>query len=107
MEYIKKLNGRYRKNDPLMVTHGKVYEYLKMILDFRQKSSCIFSQFDAIKKFWLSLPEELKGPYHVILALQDLFKVDMNREKLDTKKKKKYYRVAVKCLYSQRLYSNL
>ena len=34
-EYIKKLDSRYSKNNPLIVTRGKLHEYLGMTLDFR------------------------------------------------------------------------
>ena len=88
--YIKRLDEIHGSNNPLSVTCRKLHEYLGMTLDFCVPSSCIFSQCNAIKKFWLSLPKELRGSYCMTLAPSDLVKIDPNAEKLDTRKKEEY-----------------
>ena len=67
----------------MTITRGSIHEYLGMTIDFRMKGRCIFSQYDTIKKFWMSLPEDLRGPYKPMPAPDNLFKVDVNTEKLD------------------------
>ena len=42
-DYIKLLDQKYGSNDPLIVTRRKIYEYLGMTLDFRQKGSMAFT----------------------------------------------------------------
>ena len=75
-DHMKLLDEVCGKNDPLTVTRGKIHECLGMTIDFRTKGRVAFSQHDAIKKFWMSLPEELKGPCRSVLAPDNLFKVD-------------------------------
>ena len=53
-ECVKRLDGIYGQQDPLSVNRGLVHEHLGMIIDFRMKGRCVFSQYDAIKKFWMS-----------------------------------------------------
>ena len=84
-EHIKLLDEVYGQKDLLTMTRGKVHEYLGMTIDFRQEGSVAFTQYDAIKKFWVSLLEELKGPYRSTPAPDNLFKVDDKSLKMNSK----------------------
>ena len=53
-KHVKRLDGIHGQKDSLTVNIGLVYECLGMTIDFRMKSRCVFSQYDAIKKFWMS-----------------------------------------------------
>ena len=55
-EYITELERVYGTRDELTVLRGKVHEYLGMTVDFRT-GDCVLSQFDFLKKLWMSLPE--------------------------------------------------
>ena len=70
----KKLDGVCGSHNTLTVTRGKSYEHIGMDLDFRVKGQWIFTQFDAIKKICVILPQELRGPYYSTPVPVDLFK---------------------------------
>ena len=84
---MKKLDRVYEQKDLLVVTREKLHEYLSIILDFRNKDRYAFSQYDAIKKFWLSLPPDLHRPYHKTPAPKNLIKVNKDAKRLDNVKK--------------------
>ena len=107
-EYIKRLDSTCGQNDPLAVTRGKIHEYLGMTLDFRRKGEVAFTQYDAIKKFWLSLLPELKGPYRSTAAPDNLFKIDSTSPRAEKKLNDQYHSTTAKCLYfSQRSRTDL
>ena len=102
-EHMKLLDKKYRNNDPLSVTRGRIYEYLHMTLDFRRKESVVFTQYNTIKKFWNSLILELKSNYRSIQVPVHLFEIDPNLEKMDVKIKDEYHTATTKYLnFSQR-----
>ena len=57
--HVNLLDNLCGEKDLLTVTRGKMNECLGMTLDFCTKGSVAYSQHDAIKKFWLSLLEDL------------------------------------------------
>ena len=57
---IKFLDKDHGGHNHLTMTRGKMHKCLMMNLDFRMKDSDIFVQFDSIKKFYLSSPEDLR-----------------------------------------------
>ena len=93
------MNKRYSQNDPLMATRGKIHKYLGMTIDFRNCGSIAFSQYDAINKFWLSLPNYLYSSCRNAPRLENLFKVDIESPRLDTEWQEQYYLVTAKSLY--------
>ena len=70
---IKFLDIACGKNYPLTVTRGKSHDHLDMTLYFRTKDPTIFTQCGAIKKFWMSLPEELRGAHRLTPTPENLF----------------------------------
>jgi len=98
-EHIKKLDGVYGNQDPLTITRGKIHEYLGITVDFSLKRGVGFSQYDFIKKFWNSLPPDLKGPYRNIPAPDYLFKVDRHAELLDERRKDDYHSATAKSIF--------
>ena len=102
-DHVKLLDEKYGRNDPLSVTRGKLHEYLWMTLDFRNEGSAAFTQHDAIKKFWSSLPNNLRSKHESVLAPENSFKLDPNSTKVDVKLKDEHHTAIAKCLYfSQR-----
>ena len=79
-DFMKNLDESYGKNDPLTVTRGKLHEHLGMTIYFRIEGKCMFSQCDSIKKFWIPLPADLRGPNCVTPATEDSFKVNFGAE---------------------------
>lgn len=103
MQCAKKLDGMHDANDPLTVTRGRARECLGITLDFRDKRQCAFTQCDFINKFWLSLPEDLRGLCSITPDLTDLFKADADAETLDEKTKDQCHIATAKSLhFSQR-----
>ena len=102
-ECIKRLDDVCGKNDPLTVTRGKIHENLGMTIDFRIKGQVAFSQHDAIKKFWASFLPELKGPHRSTPAPDNLFKVDQDSPRVNSKLMEQCHAATAKCLcFSQR-----
>ena len=102
-DQIKLLDGFHGKNYPLTVTRGKIHECLGMTIDFRNKWIIAFLQHDAIKKFWRSLPPELKGPCRSTPAPVNLFKVDSESPRVDSNLQEKHHAATAKSLwFSQR-----
>ena len=102
-EHIKLLDGVYGTKDPLTVTRGKIHEFLGITIDFSLQRGVAFSQYDFIKKFWKSLPEDLKGSYRNTPAPDYLFKVDRNADLIDTRRKDEYHTATAKSIFlSQR-----
>ena len=102
-EHMKLLDEGHGENDPLTVTRGKIHEHLGMTLDFRTKGSVAFAQYDATKKYWCSLPTELRGEYKSVPVPENLFKVDEDLPRIDAKLKNDYHTATAKCLhFSQR-----
>ena len=102
-EYIKLLDKVYRTKDLLVIIREKVYEYLRIIIDFSLKVGVGFSQYNFIKKLYNKLLKELKGSYRNTPIPKDLFKIDNKVLDLCFSKKEQYYKVIAKSLFlSQR-----
>ena len=82
-EYVKELDSSYRQKDPLTATRGPMHEYLRMTINFRIKRRHMFSQHDAIIKFSMSLPKDLREPCKPAPAPDNLLKKDANAEKMN------------------------
>ena len=96
---IKLLDSVYGSQDPLTITRGKVYEFLEITINFSLRRGVAFSQYDFIKKFWKSLPDDLRKPYHNSPTLEYLFKVDKNAEVLDARRKDDYHTATAKSIF--------
>ena len=97
--YIKTLETACGKNGPLTVTRGKSHECIGMTLDFSTKGRAIFTQHDTIKKFWMNLPEALRGACRLTPASENIFKVDATIPKLDTKRVEERHAATAKVLH--------
>ena len=74
------LDGHYGAKYPLVVTRGKLCEFLGMIIDFAMmKKSCATEQHIFIKTLCAELPDELKRHCKSALA-PSFFNVDRNAE---------------------------
>ena len=105
---IKLLDKEHSGNDPLTTTRGKIHECLGMTLDFRMKGCVIFAQFNSIKKFWLSLLEDLRGVCGSTPDLENSFRADPNSPALNAKRREDYHAVTAKVRYfSQRSRADL
>jgi hypothetical protein len=55
------LNDEYGKINPLVTTHGKVHEYLRMTLDYSDDGKVKIIMKDYIKKMLDELPDDMDG----------------------------------------------
>ena len=89
--------------DPLTATRGRTQEHLGMTIDFSAKRGVAITQYNFVKKLWLSLPPDLKGENRNAPAPDSLFKLDRNALLLNHDRKDKCHTTAAKLLWiSQR-----
>ena len=60
-EIIEKLNGVYGKEAPLVVTRGKVHDYLGMTLDYSVDGQCKVIMKDYVEATLEALPNDMDG----------------------------------------------
>ena len=61
--FINKLEQQYATREPLTVTRGLIHEYLGVTFDLRVTGQVALSQYDYLKKFYNSLPDDFKVDY--------------------------------------------
>ena len=98
--FVKRFEKEYATLDPLTVRRGKLHEYLGITLDFRWEGEVALSMYDYLKKMHDSLPDSMKSTYRNTPAPEDLFKVDPNDTKLDSKRKEEYHHVTAQTLWA-------
>ena len=62
-ELLQKIDDRYGKVTPLVVTRGTVHEYLGMTLDFSQTGKCIIRMDDYVEKLLDGVPDDMKDDH--------------------------------------------
>ena len=55
------IGAEYRKIAKMTITWGKVYKYLRMIIDYSSPGKLILSMINYIGKFCDDIPEDIKG----------------------------------------------
>ena len=97
--FIKKLEVEYGQQEHLTVTQGKVHEYLGITIDFLVSGRCAMSQYNCIKKLWLSLPDNWKGGYRNKPAGEYFFDISDNTCLIDDARKQDYHTITAKTLW--------
>jgi len=97
-QVIADLNEVFRQEIPLMMTHGKVLEYLGMTLEYTSKGKVKISIYEYIEKMLAELPSDMDGVSKTPAAL-DLFNTDEGAEKLPEEKVQLFHHLVVKILY--------
>ena len=95
---VERLEERFGKEDPLTVTYGKVHDYLGMTIDFSEDGKVKFLMSEYIKNYLSELPEEFDGTA-ATPAMNHLFHVNDNAEKIDEKKSDLFHASVAKLLY--------
>ena len=90
------LDSEHGSNELLKFTRVDVHRCIGISLHFRIEGSCVFSQFNTIKKFWLSFPEYFRRPRRIPPAPEKIFKEFEYRERLDNDKTKNRHSEIVK-----------
>ena len=104
--FIKKLEQQYAMRDPLTVTRGLIHEYLGMTFELRVTvtGQVALSQYDYLKKFYNSLPDDFKvdyegNRYRNTPAPSGLFKVNEDSPLLDNASKETYHGITARALW--------
>ena len=98
-DILHKLNGRYGKESPLVVTRGRVHEYLGMKMDFTTPGKVILSMPDYIDTLTKEIPSDLRKGASTTPAAGHLFSTNADAEKLNEDQASEYHHLVAKILY--------
>ena len=93
------LDKEYGKEAPLVITWGKVHEYLRMTIDFSEEGKVKFYMQDYIKALLAEAPEEIMKGSAVTPAANHLFQINPEVIKLDMKQVETFHHLMAKLLY--------
>ena len=93
------LDKEYGKEAPLVVTWGKVHEYLRMTVDFSEEGKVKFYMQDYIKALLAEAPEEIMKGSAAMPAANHLFQINPVAIKLDMKQAETFHHLMAKLLY--------
>ena len=94
-----KLNGRYGKESPLVITRGRVHDYLGMKMDFTTPGKVILSMPEYIDTLIKEIPSNLRKGVSTTSAAGHLFTMNTDAEKLSEDQASKYHHLVAKILY--------
>ena len=94
-----KLNGRYGKESPLVITRGRVHEYLGMKMDFSTPGQVILSMPEYINTLIKEIPSDLLKGASTTPAAGHLFTTNPDAQKLSEDQASEYHHLAAKILY--------
>jgi hypothetical protein len=97
-EIISKLDERYGKEAPLVVTRGNVHDYLDMTLDFSVKGKVKVIMKDYIEDMLDELPSDMDGEA-ATPASDHLFTVNENPVLLDDETSQMFHTNTAKLLF--------
>jgi len=97
-EIIEKLNGVYGKEAPLVVTRGKVHDYLGMTLDYSVDGQCKVIMKDYVEATLEALPNDMDGEA-ATPAARHLFEVNEDCDKLDEQTSEMFHHNTAKLLF--------
>ena len=99
---IEMLDEEFGNEMPLTVTHGKVHDYLGMLLDFSTPGEVTVDMVEYVKTIISEMPEEMAGTTATPAAAH-LFKTNANPDPLSEEKAKTFHRMVMQLQYlSQR-----
>lgn len=92
------LDKQYGKEAPLVVTRGKIHEYLGMTLDYSIPGTCRIGMYDYVDEMLDDLPDDMQGEA-VTPAAHHLFSVDEKAIRLDEDKAQFFHHLTAKLLF--------
>ena len=98
-DLINTLNLEYGKESPLTIKHGKVHEYLGMMIDFSTPGQVQFSMKLYIDNLISEYPDDIVTGALSTLAGSHLFCVNPSATKLATPQTKTFHHLTAKLLY--------
>ena len=98
-DILHQLNERYGKESPLVVTRGRVHEYLGMKMDFSTTGKVILSMPEYITTLVKEIPSDLLKGVSTTPAAGHLFVTNPDAEKLSEVQASEYHHLVAKILY--------
>lgn len=95
---LKLLSEQYGREAPLVVTRGRVHEYLGMTLDYSEAHKCKIRMSDYIEEMLDDIPADMEGEAATPAALH-LFEVDANAKQLDATTAQLFHHITAKLLF--------
>ena len=92
------LNECYGWETPLTIHHGKVHDYLGMVIDYSEEGKVKFSMPNYIEGLLDEAPDDMNGE-SVTPAANNLFTMCTNVESLNNEDAKMYHHLTAKLLY--------
>ena len=93
------LDKEYGKEAPLVITWGKVHEYLGMTIDFSEEGKAKLYMQDYVKALLTEAPEEIMKGSAATPAANHLFQINPEMIKLDMKQAETFHHLMAKLLY--------
>ena len=97
-EVIADLNEWYGKIAPLTVMHGKVHDYLSMMIDYSIPGKVIICMDDYAKGILDEAPADMDG-VALTLVVEHLFDVNEDAELLDPTQAEVFHHLMAKLLF--------
>jgi len=97
-DVIKKLEGKFGQESPLVTSQGKTIEYLGMCIDYTMKGKVKILMYNYIDKMLAELPSDMNEVSTTPAALHS-FNVDDGAVKLDEDKAQLFHHLVAKILY--------
>ena len=98
-DILHQLNERYGKESPLVVTRGRVHEYLGMKMDFSTTGKVTLSMPEYIDTLMKEIPPDLLKGVSTTPAAGHLFVTNPDAEKLNEVQASEYHHLVAKMLY--------
>ena len=96
---LEAMNAEYDKETPLTITCGPMHEYLGMEIDFSQAGEVKFLMPQYIDRLVAEIPADLSSGMATMPAVNHLFQVNHEAEKLSEVQAEHYHHLVVKLLY--------
>ena len=93
------LNERYGKESPLVITRGRVHEYLGMKMDFSKPGQVVLSMPEYIDSLIKETPSDLTKGASTTPAAGHLFTTNAEAQKLCDDQASEYHHLVAKLLY--------
>jgi len=98
-EVITRMNERFGKEAPVVVSRGKVHEYLGMTVDFTVPGEVTFHMIEYIKRLLADVPPELLRGGGTTPAANYLFDVSQDSPRLDIERAELFHHITAQLLY--------
>jgi hypothetical protein len=101
-DLLDQLNQRYGTVTPLVITRGKIHEYLGMTLDFSKVGKCVIRMDDYVANLLEAVPDDMKDDIAETPAADHLFTVNPSAKRLDRATRESFHSLTAQLLFLSR-----